>query len=223
MKKFSLWILLMPILLACNSRVSISELGLDAGIESKIDSIMAQMTIEEKIGQMSQFALDLIGKGGNAYYSDEPFEIDPAMLDTVIGKYKVGSILNTSNNRARTTEVWENSIRLIQERALQETGIPVIYGIDAIHGVTYTAGATFFPQEIGMAATFNREIVERGAQITAYETPQVIFHGISHQLWMLVAMHAGHDSGRVMVKTLTSMHKWVLQLYADIRAVTGTV
>ena len=170
MKKFSLWILLMPILLACNSRVSISELGLDAGIESKIDSIMAQMTIEEKIGQMSQFALDLIGKGGNAYYSDEPFETDPAMLDTVIGKYKVGSILNTSNNRARTTEVWENSIRLIQERALQETGIPVIYGIDAIHGVTYTAGATFFPQEIGMAATFNREIVERGAQITAYET-----------------------------------------------------
>lgn len=132
MKKFSLWILLMPILLACNSRVSISELGLDAGIESKIDSIMAQMTIEEKIGQMSQFALDLIGKGGNAYYSDEPFEIDPAMLDTVIGKYKVGSILNTSNNRARTTEVWENSIRLIQERALQETGIPVIYGTDAV-------------------------------------------------------------------------------------------
>jgi beta-glucosidase len=170
MKKFSLWILLMPILLACNSRVSISELGLDAGIESKIDSIMAQMTIEEKIGQMSQFALDLIGKGGNAYYSDEPFEIDPAMLDTVIGKYKVGSILNTSNNRARTTEVWEKTIQTIQERAIKETGIPVIYGIDAIHGTTYTAGATFFPQEIGMAATFNRELVSRGAQITAYET-----------------------------------------------------
>jgi beta-glucosidase len=143
---------------------------LDPEIESKIDNIISELTLEEKIGQMSQFTIDLIGKGGNAYYSDEPFEIDPAMLDTVIGKYKVGSILNTSNNRARTTEVWENSIRLIQERALQETGIPVIYGIDAIHGVTYTAGATFFPQEIGMAATFNREIVERGAQITAYET-----------------------------------------------------
>src|SRR5690554_224843 len=105
---------------------------LDPEIESKIDNIISELTLEEKIGQMSQFTIDLIGKGGNAYYSDEPFEIDPAMLDTVIGKYKVGSILNTSNNRARTTEVWENSIRLIQERALQETGIPVIYGIDEI-------------------------------------------------------------------------------------------
>ena len=169
MKKFSLWILLLPFLVACGSNLNKSEKGLDSVIEGKIDSIMAQMTLEEKVGQMSQFTIDVIGKGGNVYFSDEPFEIDPAMLDTVIGKYKVGSILNTSNNRARTTEVWENSIRIIQERALQETGIPIIYGIDAIHGATYTAGATFFPQEIGMAATFNRELVERGAQITAYE------------------------------------------------------
>ncbi|MDD4696764.1 MAG: glycoside hydrolase family 3 N-terminal domain-containing protein [Fermentimonas sp.] len=157
-------------LIACNGNLKTSQAGLDPAIENKIDSIIAQMTIEEKVGQMSQFTIDLIGKGGNAFFSSEPFEIDAVMLDTVIGKYKVGSILNTSNNRARTTEVWEKSIRTIQERAIKETGIPVIYGIDAIHGTTYTAGATFFPQEIGMAATFNRELVRRGAQITAYET-----------------------------------------------------
>ena len=139
-------------------------------LESRIDSVISKMTLEEKVGQMSQFTIDLLGKGGNAFVSDEPFEIDMAMLDTVIGKYKVGSILNTSNNRARTTEVWEKTIKTIQQRAIQETGIPIVYGIDAIHGVTYTAGATFFPQEIGMAATFNKNLVEKGAQITAYET-----------------------------------------------------
>ena len=144
--------------------------GLDHAIEGNIDSIIAQMTIEEKIGQMSQFTVDIVGKGGNAFFSDEPFEIDPVMLDTVIGKYKVGSILNASNTRAQTTEMWEYIISTIQKRAIEETGIPIIYGIDAIHGATYTAGATFFPQEIGMAATFNREMVKEGAHITAYET-----------------------------------------------------
>lgn len=138
-------------------------------IEKKIEGIMSKMSLEEKVGQMAQYTIDLAGKGGNAFYSDEPFEIDPLMLDTVLGKYKVGSILNTSNNRARTTEVWEKTIRAIQERAIKETGIPVIYGIDAIHGATYTAGATFFPQEIGMAATFNEKLTEEGARVTAYE------------------------------------------------------
>lgn len=169
MKKYSILILIIPFIFSCNLGKGKVGKSLDAGIEKKIDSIIAQMTLEEKVGQMSQFTIDMIGKGGNAYFSLEPFEIDEAMLDTVIGKYKVGSILNTSNNRARTTEVWEKSIRTIQERAIKETGIPIIYGIDAIHGATYTAGATFFPQEIGMAATFNRELVKRGAQITAYE------------------------------------------------------
>ena len=139
-------------------------------IEYRVDSVLAKMTLEEKVGQMAQYTVDVIGKGGNLYSSDEPFGLNKAMLDTVIGKYKVGSILNTANNRARTTEVWEQTIKAIQERAIKETGIPVVYGIDAIHGVTYTAGATFFPQEIGMAATFNRELVVKGAEITAYET-----------------------------------------------------
>lgn len=141
-----------------------------AQTEQKINQLLSKMSLEEKVGQMAQFTLDLIGKGGNAYVSDEPFEIDAAMLDTVIGKYKVGSILNTANNRARTTEVWEKAVTAIQKRALKETGIPVIYGIDSNHGTTYTAGGTFFPQEIGMAATFNTALMEQGSQISAYET-----------------------------------------------------
>ncbi|MEA4915937.1 glycoside hydrolase family 3 N-terminal domain-containing protein [Proteiniphilum sp.] len=171
MIKYSYIVLLLLLITSCNTgggRVSV--VGLDTNIEKKIDSIMARMTLEEKVGQMAQFTLDVIGKGGNIYYSDEPFEIDPGMLDTVIGKYKVGSILNTANNRARTTEVWEKAVRTIQERALAETGIPVIYGIDAIHGTTYTAGSTLFPQGVGMAASFNTNLMKEGSRIAAYET-----------------------------------------------------
>lgn len=156
--------------ISCNPITNQSGTNLDAVTESKIDSIMSEMTLEEKVGQMSQFAIDLLGKGGNAYFSHEPFEIDESMLDTIIGKYKVGSILSASNTRAQTTEMWEYIITAIQKRAIEETGIPVLYGIDSNHGATYTADATFFPQEVGMAATFNRDLVERGAQINAYET-----------------------------------------------------
>lgn len=171
MKKISFVLLAVTLLVACNGgNKKISGFDLDVGIEKKIDSIMSRMTLEEKVGQMAQFTVDVIGKGGSLYFSDEPFEIDPAMLDTVIGKYKVGSILNTANNRARTTEVWEKTVMAIQERALAETGIPVLYGIDAIHGTTYTAGSTLFPQGVGMAASFNTNLMKEGSRITAYET-----------------------------------------------------
>ena len=164
-KKIVFLILLALTIVGCEQKKTT-----DQQVEKKINELISKMSLEEKVGQMAQFTVDVLGKGGSVYASDEPFELDPAMLDTVFGKYKVGSILNTSNNRARTTEVWENTIKIIQEKALQETGIPVIYGIDAIHGVTYTAGATFFPQQIGMAATFNPELMEEGSRITAYET-----------------------------------------------------
>lgn len=164
-KKFLFLFLLALTLVGCEQKKTT-----DQQVEKKINELISKMSLEEKVGQMAQFTIDVLGKGGSVYASNEPFELDPVMLDTVFGKYKVGSILNTSNNRARTTEVWENTIKIIQEKALQETGIPVIYGIDAIHGVTYTAGATFFPQQIGMAATFNPELMEEGSRITAYET-----------------------------------------------------
>ncbi len=170
MKRYIVLILLIPSVFSCNFGSKVDRNRLNIAIENKIDSIIAQMTIEEKIGQMSQFTVDILGKGGNAFYSNDPFEIDEVMLDTVIGKYKVGSILNASNTKAQTIEMWEYTISTLQKRAIEETGIPIIYGIDAIHGPTYTADATFFPQEVGMAATFNRELVKRGAQITAYET-----------------------------------------------------
>lgn len=137
--------------------------------EQKINQLLSKMTLEEKVGQMGQFTIDILGKG-TGLVSVEPFQLDPGKLDIVLGKYKVGSILNTSNNRARTTEVWENIIKTIQQRAIKETGIPVLYGIDSNHGTTYTVGGTLFPQEIGMAATFNPRLVEKGSQISAYET-----------------------------------------------------
>jgi beta-glucosidase len=164
-KKFVFLLLLLLSLVGCGQGKTD-----DQQVEQKINALIANMSLEEKVGQMAQFTIDVLGKGGGVYASDEPFELDPAMMDTVFGKYKVGSILNTSNNRARTTEVWENTVKAIQEKALKEIGIPVIYGIDAIHGTTYTAGATFFPQQIGMAATFDPELVEEGSRISAYET-----------------------------------------------------
>jgi len=164
-KKFVFLLLLSLSLMGCEQKKTA-----DQQVEQKINELISKMSIEEKVGQMAQFTLDVLGKGGGLYASDEPFELDPTMMDVVFGKYKVGSILNTSNNRARTTEVWENIITNIQQKAIKETGIPVLYGIDSNHGTTYTAGGTLFPQEIGMAATFNPQLVEKGSQISAYET-----------------------------------------------------
>ncbi|MCE5227375.1 MAG: hypothetical protein LLG05_16150, partial [Porphyromonadaceae bacterium] len=81
-------IVLIFLLVTCSGGNKTVGTDLDAGIEKKIDSIMAQMSLEEKVGQMAQYTIDVIGKGGGLYASDEPFEVDPAMLDTVIGKYK---------------------------------------------------------------------------------------------------------------------------------------
>lgn len=139
---------------------------------AKVESLLQKMTLEEKVGQMAQITLDVIGTGKDRYTSDEPFSLDQKAMEKALIQYKLGSVLNTSNNRARTPQVWFEIISKIQQTAMKGTrnGIPVIYGIDAIHGETYTAGATMFPQQIGQAATFNRSLVRRGAEITAYET-----------------------------------------------------
>jgi len=139
-------------------------------IEHKIDSILKGMTLDEKIGQMTQLTLDVVGKGTSVYDSKIPFEFDQAMLDTVMHKYKVGSILNTPSNTPLTPQEWESIIKQLQGIAIQETGIPIIYGVDQIHGTTYTVGGTLFPQQIGMGATFNPFLVRLGAEISAYET-----------------------------------------------------
>ena len=140
--------------------------------EEKVEQLLRQMTLEEKVGQMAQVTLDVITEGPSSFVSNEPVTLDKEILRKAIVEYHVGSILNTANNRARTPEKWNEIIGEIQDMALNETRlkIPVIYGVDAIHGTTYTAGATMFPQEIAQAATFNRELVRRGAEICAYET-----------------------------------------------------
>ncbi|MBB6500419.1 glycoside hydrolase family 3 N-terminal domain-containing protein [Pedobacter cryoconitis] len=139
---------------------------------AKVESMLKKMTLEEKVGQMAQITLDVIGKGKDRFTSDEPFSLDEKAMQKALVQYKLGSVLNTSNNRARTPQVWYDIITKIQQSAMKGTknGIPVLYGIDAIHGETYTAGATMFPQQIGQAATFNRSLVHKGAEITAYET-----------------------------------------------------
>ena len=102
--------------------------------------------------------------------SQKGFQLSEAMLDSVIGKYKVGSILNVPNGKAQTVQEWQEIIKRIQEKSMEEIGIPCIYGVDQIHGTTYTLGGTFFPQGVNMGATFNRELTRRGAEISAYET-----------------------------------------------------
>ena len=142
----------------------------DSDIETKVDSILKKMTLEEKIGQMTQLTLDVVGKGASVYASDMPFELDEKMVDIVLRKYKVGSVLNTPTNTPLTNETWEKVITGLQKVAIEETGIPIIYGVDEIHGATYTVGATLFPQEIAMGATFNPALVYEEAKISAYET-----------------------------------------------------
>lgn len=150
------------------------ERGATDGVERipEVEALLAQMTVEEKVGQMAQLTLDVLTVGENEFVTEEPLRLDSAMVRKALVDYGVGSILNTASNKARTVEKWHEVISELQRVATEETrlGIPVLYGVDAIHGTTYTVGATFFPQQIGQAATWNRELVRKGGEITAYET-----------------------------------------------------
>ncbi|MEQ9286352.1 MAG: glycoside hydrolase family 3 N-terminal domain-containing protein [Cyclobacteriaceae bacterium] len=145
---------------------------LSTDIDRKVEALLDQMTVQEKVGQMAQLTLDVITKGETKFVSDEPLFLDDSLVEKALGKYHVGSILNTANNRARSRDKWAEVIGQIQDFVKNNTRlhIPVIYGIDAIHGTTYTEGATMFPQQIGQAATFNRSLVLKAAAVTAYET-----------------------------------------------------
>ncbi|GAO27572.1 glycoside hydrolase family 3 N-terminal domain-containing protein [Geofilum rubicundum] len=136
-----------------------------------VEDLIKQMTIEEKVGQTAQITLDVITQG-NGHSSNEPLQMDTALITEALVKYHVGSVLNTANNRARDVQTWHHVVSSIQKVALEDTRlkIPVLYGIDAIHGATYTAEATMFPQQIAQAATWNRDLVYQAAQATAAET-----------------------------------------------------
>ena len=140
----------------------------DPQIEKNVEALLKKMTLEEKVGQMCQLTIEVLQKRNHDNNVD--VQLDEAILDTVFGKYKVGSILNVPAGRAQTPEKWRAIIKRIQEKSMEEIGIPCLYGVDQIHGATYTQGATFFPQGINMAATFNRALTREGARISAYET-----------------------------------------------------
>jgi len=189
----------------------------DEALEAKIEKTLKKMTLDEKIGQMLELNLDVMGKmqvenakvdrekvrsvmqqyGAPAadlekmmkmtdaeiidklgnypvdIYQGETkrvWKLNETMLDTLISKWKVGSILNAPGTRAATVDQWQKWIRLIQEKSMKYIGIPDIYGLDHNHGVTYTQGGTLFPQPINLGASFNTELAFRGAEITAYES-----------------------------------------------------
>jgi beta-glucosidase len=139
-------------------------------MEKKVNGLLKEMTLEEKVGQMCQLTLNTVGEGPDVFTSFEPYKVDNERIKKAIIDYKIGSLLNTSNNRALTRQHWFEIMTRINEEVMKtRLKIPVIFGIDAIHGVNYTQGSTLFPQEIAMAATFNRELVQKGAAITSYE------------------------------------------------------
>ena len=143
----------------------------NSDIDKRIDSIMSDMSVEQKIGQMAQINLTVIANGPDKWSSFEPLEIDKERIEKAINKYHVGSILNTTNNRARDISTWNKIIDEIQSYALSsETAIPILYGIDGIHGATYIDGATMFPQQIGTAATWDIKNSFNMGMVTAYET-----------------------------------------------------
>ena len=139
----------------------------DPEIEANIQKLLKKMTLDEKVGQMCEITIDVVTDFPK---SRDGFTMSEAMLDTVIGKYKVGSLLNVPLSVAQKKEVWAKAIKQIQDKSMKEIGIPCIYGVDQIHGTTYTLDGTLFPQGVNMGATFNRELVRRGAEISAYET-----------------------------------------------------
>ena len=136
----------------------------DPEIEKAVEKTLAGMTLEEKVGQMTEIAIDMLG-----HWEGNEWVMDVDKVENVIGKYKVGSILNTPVV-AQTPEKWQEIIGLVQEVSMREIGIPCVYGLDQNHGATYTLGATFFPQNINVGASFNPELAYEAAKITAYET-----------------------------------------------------
>lgn len=141
----------------------------DPKIEAMIEKTLARMTLEEKAGQMVELVTDLFGHNDK----DGVFHIDEAKTDSIISRYKIGSILNAPNTTAPTSKQWEQYIAQIQKISMKRLGIPCVFGLDQNHGSTYTADGTLFPQNINVAASFNRDIARRSAEATAYETRAV--------------------------------------------------
>jgi len=139
-------------------------LTLSAQHDAVVEKLLQQMTLEEKVGQMAQITVDSL-------MDNISWQLKDSMLQKGIVDYKIGSVLNTWNNVAHSKEEWHAVVSKLQNyTGRTRLKIPLVYGVDAIHGVTYTDKSTLFPQEIAQAATFNRQLVHRAAEICAYET-----------------------------------------------------
>lgn len=137
----------------------------DARLEQRVDSVLAKMTLDEKIGQMTELAIDVLGTG-----TGNDFVLDEAKLRDIVSKYKIGSFLNAPGPIALSPQKWNEIIARINRVSIEVMGIPTIYGLDQNHGTTYTLGGTLFPQNINIGASFNPTLSHDAAVITAYET-----------------------------------------------------
>lgn len=167
MKKILLSISLLA--LAYTASANVPVIKSDPKIEAQVEQTLKKLTLEEKIGQMMELVTDLFG----ANDKNGVFYIDEHKTDSILSRYKIGSILNAPNTCAPTAKQWEKYIAQIQKISMKRIGIPCVFGLDQNHGSTYTQGGTLFPQNINVAATFNRVIARRSAEATAYETRAV--------------------------------------------------
>ena len=167
MKKILLSISMLT--LAYTASANVPVIKSDPKIEAQVEQTLKKLTLEEKIGQMMELVTDLFG----ANDKNGVFYIDEHKTDSILSRYKIGSILNAPNTCAPTAKQWEKYIAQIQKISMKRIGIPCVFGLDQNHGSTYTQGGTLFPQNINVAATFNREIARRSAEATAYETRAV--------------------------------------------------
>lgn len=167
MKKILLSISMLA--LAYTASANVPVIKSDPKIEAQVEQTLKKLTLEEKIGQMMELVTDLFG----ANDKNGVFYIDEHKTDSILSRYKIGSILNAPNTCAPTAKQWEKYISQIQKISMKRIGIPCVFGLDQNHGSTYTLDGTLFPQNINVAATFNREIARRSAEATAYETRAV--------------------------------------------------
>ena len=141
----------------------------DNNLEAKVEKTLSKLTLRQKAGQMVELVADLFGHND----AKGVFHIDKARTDSLLSRYQIGSILNAPNTMAPTAAQWQEIINDIQKSSMKNIGIPCLYGLDQNHGSTYTQGGTLFPQNINVAATFNRDIARTCAEATAYETRAV--------------------------------------------------
>ena len=167
MKKILLSISLLA--LAYTASANVPVIKSDPKIEAQVEQTLKKLTLEEKIGQMMELVTDLFG----ANDKNGVFYIDEHKTDSILSRYKIGSILNAPNTCAPTAKQWEKYIAQIQKISMKRIGIPCVFGLDQNHGSTYTQGGTLFPQNINVAATFNRVVARKSAEATAYETRAV--------------------------------------------------